>query len=503
MNSARLDRQVFTTSRLLEFCSPKELVLQTGHSVEQWPLVILKELVDNALDACEEADIAPVIKIAVDGGAITVADNGPGIAPETVKSLLDFSVRVSSREAYASPTRGAQGNALKTLVAMPYALDGSTGLTTIQARGVKHSIKFTVDNLRQEPRVEHIEEPAGATTGTLFTVHWPFSASLQLEQAKPRFLQIAADYTWLNPHLSLNVVWDSDRWELKAIDPTWRKWRPSDPTSAHWYDVGRFERLIAAYVADDQDRGRERTVREFISEFRGLSGSAKQKAVLDATGMPRTPLADLFKDSEADRKAIGKLLGAMKGATKPVKPQDLGIITEKCFSKKFVEHHPDLRSFKYSKTLRDDDGIPAVVKIVFGYCANLKSRRIITGVNWSVGINDPFKNLGPYSQSLDGILNRLHAGQKEPITIIVHLACPRISYTDRGKGSLVLTGEITEKEEEPSAPVASPPSIAPTPPKRSFEPDENGILRVEPGGRLSDKYFDSVRAVLSGRGADE
>ena len=37
----RLDRQVFKTSRLLEFCSVKELVLQTGHPVDQWPLVIV------------------------------------------------------------------------------------------------------------------------------------------------------------------------------------------------------------------------------------------------------------------------------------------------------------------------------------------------------------------------------------------------------------------------------------------------------------------------------
>jgi hypothetical protein len=30
-----LNRQVFRTSRLLEFCSKKELVLQTGHPIEQ------------------------------------------------------------------------------------------------------------------------------------------------------------------------------------------------------------------------------------------------------------------------------------------------------------------------------------------------------------------------------------------------------------------------------------------------------------------------------------
>src|SRR5262245_25412685 len=113
----RLERAVFRTSRLLDFCSGKELIAQTGHQPDAWPLVALKELVDNALDACEDARVAPEIAVQVDKDTITVSDNGPGIPPEAVSGVRDFSVRVSSREAYVSPTRGAQGNALKTIVA--------------------------------------------------------------------------------------------------------------------------------------------------------------------------------------------------------------------------------------------------------------------------------------------------------------------------------------------------------------------------------------------------
>jgi DNA topoisomerase VI subunit B len=53
--STALSRTTFSTSRLLEFCSQKELTAQTGHEPNDWPLVILKELIDNALDAAEEA----------------------------------------------------------------------------------------------------------------------------------------------------------------------------------------------------------------------------------------------------------------------------------------------------------------------------------------------------------------------------------------------------------------------------------------------------------------
>src|SRR3954466_12818928 len=152
-----LTRETFRTSRLLEFCSKKELIAQTGHEVEDWPLVILKELVDNPLDACEEAGIAPeiVIKVSTTHGEIAISDNGPGLPAKTVRNVLDYTVRASSREAYVSPSRGAQGNALKTIVAMPFALDGSIGRVRIDADGRSHRIAFTVDHLRQEPVVAH------------------------------------------------------------------------------------------------------------------------------------------------------------------------------------------------------------------------------------------------------------------------------------------------------------------------------------------------------------
>lgn len=50
-------------------------------------MVVLKEVMDNALDACEEAEIAPVISIAVTPGLITIRDNGGGIETDTIKSI--------------------------------------------------------------------------------------------------------------------------------------------------------------------------------------------------------------------------------------------------------------------------------------------------------------------------------------------------------------------------------------------------------------------------------
>ena len=74
-----LERTTFRTSRLLEFCSRKELVAQTGHEPDAWPLVVLKELIDNALDACEVTGVAPQITVTVTDHTLAVADNGAGL----------------------------------------------------------------------------------------------------------------------------------------------------------------------------------------------------------------------------------------------------------------------------------------------------------------------------------------------------------------------------------------------------------------------------------------
>jgi hypothetical protein len=53
-------------SRLMEFCSERELQNQIGHSIDGWPLVVGKEAMDNALDACEDGEVAPDITVIVD-----------------------------------------------------------------------------------------------------------------------------------------------------------------------------------------------------------------------------------------------------------------------------------------------------------------------------------------------------------------------------------------------------------------------------------------------------
>jgi len=362
----------------------------------------------------------------------------------TVCAILDYTTHVYSREAYVSPTRGAQGNALKTLLAMPFALHGSYGTSVVEAPSEWHTIIFRVDQLRQEPVIDHQRLPLiPHKHGTSVCIGWPHSASSILADAEERFLQIADDFGWINPHLQIRVEWNgTEGVNREPLNFAWKKWRACDPTSAHWYDLARIERYIAAHVSRDQDHGRDRTVREFINELDGFRGSAKQKLVLDETGLARASLSSLFGPGGEPKNAeIEALLRALQEHSKPVKPKRLGLIGKDHLFARFKEIGVEAETFRYQRALGEADGLPWVVETAFGWCPNLVSRRIIVGVNWSVGLGNPFRSFGRHGgEGLESFLADQRAGRNEPIIFVLHYACPRTAYTDRGKSAVIVPG---------------------------------------------------------------
>jgi hypothetical protein len=92
------------------------------------------------------------------GGIPGAAEAGltEGLPDETSRSASDLQApaRTSSREAYVAPDRGRQGNAAKTVCAMPFALSGEEGHVEIVARGIRHEIAFRVDRIAQEPVID-------------------------------------------------------------------------------------------------------------------------------------------------------------------------------------------------------------------------------------------------------------------------------------------------------------------------------------------------------------
>src|SRR5258708_34628230 len=87
------------------------------------------------------------------------------------------------------------------------------------------------------------------------------------------------------------------------------------------------------------------TVREFISEFDGMSGSAKQKMVLAETGASHVSLHDFFGRHKANGDNIAKLLASLQRHSKPVKPAQLGVIGKAHFYRMLEAAGGDPKTF--------------------------------------------------------------------------------------------------------------------------------------------------------------
>jgi DNA topoisomerase VI subunit B len=433
-----LERTVFEISRELEFFTEKELQMQIGHGREWWPVALLKELIDNALDACETANVAPVIEVAIDPDGFSVRDNGPGIPQEVLARSLDYLVRVSDKYYYVSPTRGQMGNALKVVWAAPFVARGDYGRVEVWSRGLHHVVEASVDRLAQRPAIEHSAEEDGfVRNGAFVKVHWPEAASLLSQpgarvyipaigvlESVPSAGELIENYAAFNPHATFAF----GGMMFEAAVPGWRKWRPGDPTSPHWYTPETLRDLVAAYIAGGQKR---RTVREFVSEFRGLSSTAKQKEV--ARELTGVYLADLVQNGDVDMPTVQRLLADMQAAYRPPKPAALGVIGGEHVKAWMVRcAGVTEESTHYRKALGEDKGLPYVVEVGFGVCkGDHDGRRIVTGLNWSPALGFPV----PLLQT---VLGQMRVDPHDPVTLVVHLARPRFEFVDRGKTRLQL-----------------------------------------------------------------
>src|SRR6516162_4126308 len=175
-----VQRSTFVTSREMEFCNRKELAMQIGHDQRCWPLALLKELIDNSLDACESAGIAPEISVDLRSDSFCVADNGPGLPEATLRKSLDYTVRVSDKSFYVSPTRGQLGNALKCLWAAPFVVDGQQGTVEVSAHGRKHCILVTLDQIARKPDLQLRSQHHGIKNGTHIKAYWPNLSQLSM-----------------------------------------------------------------------------------------------------------------------------------------------------------------------------------------------------------------------------------------------------------------------------------------------------------------------------------
>jgi hypothetical protein len=442
-----LERATFTTPRDSGYAKIETLEKLTGQRAAELGHVILKELIDNSLDECENAGVEPEISVTVTAGGdgikfLTVEDNGRGIPVATVAGFCDFNKSASDKSAYRSPTRGAQGNAWPCIISIPFALGVRPATVVIEAQGVRHEI--TPDQaLGKWLTIGHVPGECDRTAGTRVTVPLPVSLNLDVSRW-------VADYATVNLHATFTVRdaripgCASPEVYKSAGQDGWRKWVPCRPTSPHWYDSDALTGLISAYLA----AGSDKPIGMFVREFDGLTSTAKaRKVAAMAAGIKSL---SGFKDRPD---LIGILLMQMKWQSRPVKPPALGVVPE--------EHYRLVisRLFGISRdrcwTARKEilhGGIPWAVDVVVAETE--RPGRVIYATNFGITFGDPLERASLRSgtwydtRGAESFLRHAGAypdeGNAQLRAAVVHVQCGAPRWTDTGKVALIVPAEVEE-----------------------------------------------------------
>ena len=187
----------------------------------------------------------------------------------------------------------------------------------------------------------------------------------------------------------------------------------------------------------DRDLGQRRTVREFIAEFRGLSGTAIQRKILNEVGCSHQSLASFFGVDRVNSDGIAKLLAAMQRAQQAGRAQASRRHRRRTLQTAVPGGGRRRRHLQVSMPQgRDDDGIPYVVEFAFGLHQtgsteavalqahqrpaldrHRESRLFVTGANWSAAISNPFRRFGSTGEGVESTLAKVRANANQPVDL--------------------------------------------------------------------------------------
>ena len=139
------------------FRSISTLPQKAGVPVHRLRRLVLKELVDNGLDAGGEVEVGEI-----DGGGYFVEDNAPGIEPNEVATLFSIDRPMVSSKLLRLPTRGALGNGLRVVVGAVLASEGRLEVWTRDSR------------IRIAPRDD------GSSTTVISSVDFPVGTRIEI-----------------------------------------------------------------------------------------------------------------------------------------------------------------------------------------------------------------------------------------------------------------------------------------------------------------------------------
>jgi len=246
------------TAMLNDYFTVDGLEKKTGISRYDWDTVILKELIDNALDAVEPLQDKQLSVSYSDKDGLTISDNGTGIPQKSIsESIYNFQVYHSSKRYYITPSRGKQGNGLKTVICICKLNGYGLYWHTAEGNTVQYVIDATdsdIGNIRIQEHAVGTSEARGVTV-----------KGIRLSQRYTA--EIIREYSKCNPDVTINFAWNGT---ITAYKPITEPVNRSGSTNICFYDLDRWKTFL-------KNQDVSKTYKAILNETFGTAISNKSK----------------------------------------------------------------------------------------------------------------------------------------------------------------------------------------------------------------------------------
>ena len=411
-------------------------------------LMGIKDAVDNSLDACEEAEIPPVISVKIErlndeDYRITVEDNGPGIVHKAMPNVYGR-LLYGSRFHALRQSRGQQGIGISATVMYGYLTTGKPAHVISKVSGadeVAWEMDIVIDTKTNRPMV---------TNDRAFTWDRDHGTSVQFTikgryiTGKQSIFEYLKNTAIVNPHSSITFI-DPDGKKFvfeKATDtipPKPREIKPH-PEGMEIGDLIKYAHL-----------SKQRNVKSFLKEdFSRVTGRIADE-ILKISGVePALPPGSLNRDhAAAIIDAIGKVK-IMAPQTDCLSPIGDTLI------KKGLMHvleglRPDYYAMPVTRSPKTVNGNPFVIEVGIVYGGDIPSDSQVSILRFAnrvpllyqQGACAVTKAISDMDWRRYGLEQRGGKGIPfGPAIILVHMASTKVPFTSEGKEAIASYPEI-------------------------------------------------------------
>ncbi|HWQ66342.1 MAG TPA: DNA topoisomerase VI subunit B [Methanospirillum sp.] len=401
-------------------------------------ITTVKEAIDNALDACEEASVLPDIYLGVfrmqdEIFKVVVEDNGPGIVPDNIPFVFG-KLLYGSRFHQIRQSRGQQGIGISAAVLYAQLTTGTPTLVISRCGSDRKAFKFLIliKTETNEPEILSREEITwDRTHGTRIEIE--FRSNLT---ARKRLIEYLRYTSVVNPHARIIVDLDGetmtfDRASSEPIIPP-RAIKPHP----HGVELGELKRMT---LSSQEPLG------SFLIGSFSRIGEKSATEILRTAGMAEDRSASLL-----DIKELSTLLAAMQSVKvpPPLAQQCLSPIGEDLIRQGLEkEFQLDFISAR-TRPAAVFHGHPFIVEAALGWGGKLESEgsaRIMRFANrvplmYQQGACAITGCISSVSWKTYGISQQgLPTG---PLIILVHVASTNVPFTSESKDAIASIPDI-------------------------------------------------------------